>query len=632
MTIAPGARVEAGGRRFQITHLLDLEAVLAKDEETGRAARLFIKDLSPAHAEKIAPPREEDARPARNAELNLIEDADWQEAQRRFALIRPLLAAPVRSRESVAEVAAASGVHLTTVYRWIRLYESTGRVSSLVPSKRDGGRGRSRLDSEVEKIVRATIEDFYLSRQQRSMQKTCTEVERRCRNAGVAPPHPNTVRNRITALTDRVKLERRRGKKAARQQFAPAVGHFPGADWPLAVAQIDHTPVDIILVDDAHRLPIGRPWITLAMDVFSRMVLGFYVSFDPPGALSTGLCISHAILPKEKWLTCFGITTPWPCWGLPKTIHADNAKEFRGQMLKRACEEHGIDLQWRPVATPHWGGHIERLLGTFLEEIHSLPGTTFSNPKERGEYKSDKQAAMTLSEFERWLAIFVVEVYHQRLHSALKTSPVRKYEEGVFGTKDRPGVGLPARTLDEDRLRLDFMPYEERTVQTYGVVIDEVHYYHDVLRRFINRSDPENPSRKQQFLFRRDPRDLSVIHFFDPELRQYFAIPYRDTSRPPISLWELREVRRQLEQEGREQVDENLIFDAYERMRAQEEQSVRDTKRVRRAQARRAHHEQAEKPSRVIQASFGQTAAGKTAADADGIPDVEPFEELEELS
>jgi len=288
--------------------------------------------------------------------LVLIEDQDWQEAQRRFALIRPLLSASVRSRELVAEVAGGYGVHLTTVYRWIRLYESTRRVSSLVPTKRDGGRGRSRLDPEVEKIIRATIEDFYLSKQQRSMQQTCTEVERRCRNAGITPPHPNTVRNRITALTDRVKMERRRGKRAARQQFAPSVGHFPGADWPLSVVQIDH------------------------------------------------------------------------------------------------------------------------------------------------------------------------------------------------------------------------------------------------------------------------------------KLRQYFIIPYRDTSHPPISLWEMREVRRQLEQEGREQVDENLIFDAYERMRAQEEQSVGDTRRVRRAQARRAHHSQAEKPARVIQAAFGQAASGAAAADVNDVPDVEPFEELEELS
>ena len=95
-----------------------------------------------------------------------------------------------------------------------------------------------------------------------------------------------------------------------------------------------------------------------------------------------------------------------------KTIHLDNAKEFRGKMLKRACEEHGIDLAWRPVATPHYGGHIERLLGTLLREIHSLPGTTFSNPRERGEYDSDAKAAMTLAELEKWLATYIVEVYH----------------------------------------------------------------------------------------------------------------------------------------------------------------------------------------------------------------------------
>ena len=62
---------------------------------------------------------------------------------------------------------------------------------------------------------------------------------------------------------------------------------------------MDHTKLDIILVDDIHRRPIGRPWITLAMDVFSRVVAGSYVSFDPPGALSTGLCLAHGILPKD---------------------------------------------------------------------------------------------------------------------------------------------------------------------------------------------------------------------------------------------------------------------------------------------------------------------------------------------
>lgn len=624
MTIVPGVRVTTGEHHYLVTHLLDLETVIAKSEATGRAERLYIKDLHVPSDQRDE--NHSERTESSDTEIALIEDKDWQEAQRRFSIIRPLLSYPRRTREMVTESARTAGVHTATLYRWMETYERTGRVSSLLPPKRDGGRGRSRLGGEVEEIIRTTIQDFYLHKQQRSMQQTCCEVEKRCRNAGLKPPHPNTTRNRISAIADRDKLERRRGRQAAKEQFSPTVSHFPGADWPLSVVQIDHTELDIILVDDAHRRPVGRPWITLAIDVFSRMVVGFYVSFDPPGALSTGLCIAHAILPKEKWLAKYDISTPWPCWGIPRTIHADNAKEFRGNMIKRACEEHGIDLAWRPVATPHWGGHIERLLGTLLKEIHTLPGATFSNPKERGEYDSDKEAAMTLSELERWLTTYVVEVYHQRFHSTLKMSPIKKYEEGIFGTKDRPGTGLPSRVLEEDRLRLDFMPYVERTIQTYGVVVDEIHYYHDVLRRFINSASPDNARHKRQFIFKRDPRDISQIYFFDPELKQYFAIPYRDTSHPPISIWELKEVRRQLEKEGRENVDENLIFDAYARMRQQEEKSIRETKRVRRARQRRSDHGQ------VIKIATSSNDQQRPATQLSiSAAEIEPFDDMEEL-
>jgi putative transposase len=624
VTIAPGAKVESGGRRYEITHLLDLEAVLAKDEETGRTERLLIKDITPAAKKAQA-----EGGSQREQELTLIPEEDWQEAQRRFTHMRPLLVASRRSRAMVEEVARTLELHPATVYRLINAYERTGRVSSLIPPKRDGGRGRTLLEPEVEKIVHDTIQNFYLGKQQRSMEKTCKEVARLCRNASLEPPHDNTVRNRINAVTNREKVARRRGTRAAKEQFDPIQGHFPGADWPLAVIQIDHTLLDIILVDDIYRRPVGRPWIALAIDVFSRMVVGFYISFDPPDAMSVGLCIAHGILPKEKWLAKYDITTTWPCWGVPRTIHADNAKVFRGNMLKRACEEHGIDLDWRPVATPHWGGHIERLLGTFLKEIHSLPGTTFSNPKERGEYDSEKKAAMTLSEFEKWLATFIVEVYHQRVHSSLKMSPVKKYEEGVFGTKDKPGTGLPARVMDEDRLRLDFMPYIERTVQGYGVVVDEIHYYHDVLRRFINATDPDNPKLKRQFIFKRDPRNISQLYFYDPEVKLYYAIPYRDTSHPPMSIWELREVRRLLEKEGYESVNEQLIFDAYERMRRQEEESVKETRKARRSRQRRAAHQQVIPPKTAQEHT---PFSGDDSPDADSIPDITPFEEMEELA
>jgi putative transposase len=218
------------------------------------------------------------------------------------------------------------------------------------------------------------------------------------------------------------------------------------------VVQIDHTKLDIDVVDEATRLPIGRPWITVGIDVFSRMVTGYYLSLDPPGDLPTGQCLAHSILTKESWLRDRGIESEWPCFGVMTSIHLDNAKEFRGKTLRHACEMYGIDIQWRPVAKPHFGGHIERLMGTFAKEIHTLPGTTFSRAKDIQDYRPAEKACIALREFDTWLAELIVCEYHQRIHSALKTSPVAKWTEGVLGKGDRPGRGYPAVFTDTEKL------------------------------------------------------------------------------------------------------------------------------------------------------------------------------------
>lgn len=613
--IHPGTEVLLDGRHVFVTRVLAFDAVLVRDPESGDIQQASVAALKP-----IATPTPASA----PTNLDDVSDRDWQTAQRRLEIIRPLAGRTSRTRAEVAQRAKEFGMHANTLYGWLAAYESTGRLTALIPKARSD-KGSRRTAPEVEAIVRAVIEEVYLTSQRKSAARVCDEVRRRCLEAGLEPPHANTVRNRIGELAESLRVRRRQGRKTAEQAFAPIEGSFPGADWPLAVVQVDHTKLDIILVDDRHRHPIGRPWITLAIDVFSRMVTGFYVSFDPPGALSTGLCLAHAILPKEQWLAKHDLDGEWPAWGFPKSLHMDNAKEFRGLMLQRACAEYGVDIDWRPVAQPHFGGHVERLLGTASKEIHMLPGTTFSNPRQRGEYDSERKAALTLREFESWLATFIVKVYHQRPHSALGMSPLDKYREGVFGTKDRPGVGLPARIADEDRLRLDFTPFVERTVQDYGVVIDEVHYYHDVLRRWIGAKDPKQPKLKRKFMFRRDPRDIATIWFFDPELRTYYPIPYRDTSHPSISLWELRDAERAVKQSGKT-VDERALFAAYERMREIEAEAQAKTKAVRRAQQRRRDGLGAAKPISRLPTPI----AAMPEPSAPAI--IEPFDELDPLA
>lgn len=110
------------------------------------------------------------------------------------------------------------------------------------------------------------------------------------------------------------------------------------------------------------------------------------------------------------------------------------------------------------------------------------------------------------------------------------------------------------------------------------------------LRPWIGAADPEQPRRARQFIVRRDPRDISVVYFYDPQAQQYLRVPYRDTSRPSLSIWELQKIRRRLQDEGRRSVDEQIIFEAWDRMRTLEQQAQRTTKTMRREQQRRRLH------------------------------------------
>jgi transposase InsO family protein len=87
--------------------------------------------------------------------------------------------------------------------------------------------------------------------------------------------------------------------KAARDRFAPATGSLE-ADWPLSLVQIDHTLVDVIVVDKLTREPIQRPWLTLAIDVCSRCVVGIHLTLEPPSAMSVALCIAHGAKAKAS--------------------------------------------------------------------------------------------------------------------------------------------------------------------------------------------------------------------------------------------------------------------------------------------------------------------------------------------
>lgn len=615
LILQEGEIVKYGGQEYAILKIADLDRVLAKNLDTGKSEMLRVWELSPST------PEDEEARPDPARELADVSDEDWAYARRCLEIIKPLLSRRQRGTNLVDKIAGETGVSRATLYRWQRYYRNTGLLSSLLPTKRSGGRGKGRLMAEVEAIIDDVVQNYYLTDQQPTIQDVAGEIRRLCDQAGLPMPHEHTVRKRIGWIEERERISRRRGRRAAIMQFEPNEGTVPDADWPLAVVQIDHTKVNVILVHEISRQPIGRAWITLVIDVYSRMILGMYLTLDAPSAMSAGMAVAHAILPKERWLEELGLhDVEWPCWGVMGAIHMDNAKEFRGDMLKVACNEYGIDLLLRPVKTPHYGGHIERLMGTVSKELTKLPGATFSNPKERGEYDSEGRAVMTLKELEQWLVLFVAK-YHHRLHGGIGMSPLQKYREGLLGGNGRPPRGLPARRIDEEKVRLDFMPFVERTVQAYGVVVDDVHYFSDVLRPWVGASDPNNPKASRLFRFKRDPRDISQLYFLDPISERYFAVPYRDASLPPISLEELREARKAAKDAGYKDPDERILFDLVARQRDIVDQAAEKTKSARAQQQKRLNHEKARKQKAK---DIPKTTATAKPAEPPVIPGYDP--------
>ena len=591
VTLETGSLVQRGDTVYRIAQVLDFQSILGIDVATGRSTVLAVADLRP-----VATVKERAAAP----DLTEIADIDWREAERRFAAIQPLLGRHQVGRIDVAGRSKEIGVDTATLYRWLQRYRATESVVALIPKKRGWRTGRRRIPAFAEGVIDEVIRDFYLTGQRSSAQKAVIEVLRRCEQRGIDAPSPSTIRARLRAIPERERLRGRGYKEKAKNKFLPAAGNFPNADYPLAVVQIDHTPADIILVDDIHRKPIGRPWITLAIDVYSRMVVGYYLSFDPPSETSVAMCVAQSILPKEEWLLLHKVEAQWPVWGMPRMIHVDNGSDFRSDNFKQSCLAYGINLEFRPVKQPRYGGHIERALGSLLKEIHDLPGTTFSSIKDKEGYDPEKHATMTKTEFEEWLVTLICKIYHERRHSTIGMSPLRKWEIGIFGNGEDQGVGLPPRPADRLTVLLDFLPSFRRTIQTFGVTIEGMTYYAEALRPWINAEDKEAPGKKREFVFRRDPRDISAVWFRDPSLNQYFKIPFANQSLPAMSVWEYDQAKEKLRREGAKALNDVQILHAVTELRGKVEEATERTKKARRQAQRRREHEKNISPAAPI--------------------------------
>ena len=543
-----------------------------------------------------------------------LPDEAWAQARHRTEIIGPLAALEVVGHEAADEAAQALGLSRRQVYVLIRrARQGTGLVTDLTPGRSGGGKGKGRLPEPVERIIRELLQKRFLTKQKRSLAAFHREVAQACKTQKLPVPARNTVAQRIAGLHP-AKIARSRGGQDAARPLQGAGGIPPEVTMPLEQVQIDHTVIDLIVVDERDRQPIGRPYLTLAIDVFTRCVLGMVVTLEAPSAVSVGLCLAHAACDKRPWLEGLNVEMDWPMSGKPRLLYLDNAAEFKSEALRRGCEQHGIRLDYRPPGQPHYGGIVERIIGTAMQMIHDeLPGTTFSNPGQRGEYDSEKMATLTLRELERWLAL-AVGTYHGSVHNGLLQPPAARWAEAV------ERVGVPAVVTRPTAFLVDFLPVIRRTLTRTGFVIDHIHYYADALKPWIARRE-----RLPAFLIRRDPRDISRIWVLEPEGQHYLEIHYRTLSYPAVTLWEQRQALAKLRQLGREQVDESALFRMIGQMREIVTTAQKATRKARRDADRRQHLKTSEPPAKPIPPDVDMADP-----QADNLPPAKPFDQIEE--
>ena len=424
-----------------------------------------------------------------------------------------------------------------SVYRWLKKYkQSEGDIHALVSNVSKKGNRKSRLAPEVHSIIQQAIEEVYLSRNQGSVKDTYDRVivliveENQYRQNLNLPelkiPSYVTVGKIIKKISAHERDRARLGKRTADLIHQPvSIGRGANPTRPLEVVEIDHSLLPFYVLDNEYRLPVGLPWLTSAVDLYSQTVIGYYLTFDTPTYLSVMYCLLHSIRSKEYVKSEYHrIKNDWNSYGLMETLKVDNGSDFRGKSLEDACRELKITLEFCPVRMPWYKGTVERFFGGVQKQLGSqIPGNC-GKFLESNDYDPKKQAVVTLQEFQEIIHKFFIDIHNQSSHTKLKSTRASVWNHGV----ESYPVSLPS---SDDNLRVLLGDIDERTIQREGIVLEYIYYNSDSLQALRDRYEAtdlrrsNNRKGKEKAKFKYNRNDLSVIYVLDPQTREYIAIP-----------------------------------------------------------------------------------------------------------
>lgn len=425
-----------------------------------------------------------------------------------------------------------------TLIRWYKSWVSGGRdIRALLPRNCFKGPQHMRFDNRLESIVWEIVHERYLKPEYSTgteiYRAICRRIKKENETAAVGmklkAPSRRTVYRYLSKLDPYEVLLAHHGQQAADQKFGP-VGSGVSTNYPLERVEIDHHLIDLLVVYPNGDV-MGRVWLTLAIDSYSRMVVGFDMSPEPPSYRSVMRCLRNAIPPKDKFIQTVldefkaqggneieaDIEYEWPCFGMIADLVVDNGLEFHSQNLLDALSQLGISIEYNPKRKPRYKGKVERFFETLNSKlIHTLDGTTFSNTQQRGDYQSEKNAKLTIQDLMLLVTKFVVDEYPNTYHEGIRDCPIRRWTRG---TEKHP-VRLLSNLED---LSVLTSCVETCTLSRIGVRLFNLQFQSEAIQLLYRRlmTGKMNLGGNPKVRVKYDPENLLTVYVEDAQNRVF---------------------------------------------------------------------------------------------------------------
>ncbi|PMG18439.1 Mu transposase C-terminal domain-containing protein [Vibrio splendidus] len=461
-----------------------------------------------------------------------------------------------------------------TLATWTKSYFEAGRdPCALIPRHTFKGNRQKEIDSQS--LVDEAINSIYLTRERLSVAEAyryyksrVIQMNREIVEGKIKPIAERSFYNRIHDLPPYEVAIARFGKRYADREFR-SVGQQVASTKPMEYVEIDHTPVPVILIDDELDIPLGRPYLTMLYDRFSKCIVGLSVNFRDPSFDSVRKALLNTLIDKS-WLknSYPSIKNDWPCHGKIDYLVVDNGAEFWTDSLEDSLRPFVTDIQYSQTAKPWRKSGIEKLFDQMNKGlVNSLPGKTFTNPTQLQDYNPKKDAVVRVSVFLELLHKWIVDYYHMAPDSRERDIPYHKWNQSEWTPSYYVGA-------EKEQLRVELGLLRHRTIGVAGIRLHNLRYQSSELIEY-RKYGASNNGKKLFVRTKTDPSDISYIHVYLESEKRYIKVPAVDNCgyTKGLSLFEHERIQKVRRLNTKQLADDEALADTflYMKKRIQEE-------------------------------------------------------------